>query len=247
MRTLIPHQGLSNLRSLRVLPPRRNGTRLTQGHLVHASRAGTCVLLVGDAASQAGFLSALGRTGIQLAGPGRVGGIAQVVGSGRNVGAALVDVDSSEASYDLVWQLAELEYPCRSILVGSEIDERTMREAFLAGVTVCLRKPLIPRLLAVAVRNALDSTRLARACIEGGASLEALARPSSGENRGLTPRERQVFTLLLAAKKTRVMADELKVTPRTVKYHVANVLKKYGVRSRIELLAKSRAELAGEL
>jgi DNA-binding NarL/FixJ family response regulator len=166
------------------------------------------------------------------------------VGAGDSLAAAIVDVDESDASYDVVWQLAELERPCRCVLVGSSIGRATMREAFLVGVAACLSKPLDPHTLHLAVRNAVEGTRLARACLSSGQG--ALERPR-GKARvtnleSLTPREREVFELVLLGSSTRAMAEKLGVSQRTVKFHVANILGKLGVRSRLSLLASLRAQ-----
>jgi DNA-binding NarL/FixJ family response regulator len=168
-----------------------------------------------------------------------------VVASGRTFGAAIIDVDGSEASYDVVWQLAELEAPCRSVLIGSTIDRATVREAFLVGVVACLAKPVDPSALVCAVRNALEGTRIARECLEAGPDLGR--RPRREAARGLdrlTPREQEVLELVLDGRSTRNMADELGVSERTIKFHVANVLAKLGAKSRLSLLAKLRSELA---
>ena len=51
----------------------------------------------------------------------------------------------------------------------------------------------------------------------------------------LTPREHEVMELILVGKYNKVIADELKVTTRTVEVHRARLLEKMGVRSAVEL------------
>lgn len=50
----------------------------------------------------------------------------------------------------------------------------------------------------------------------------------------LTPRERQVFTLLIDNYTTRQIATELKISEKTVRNHISNVIQKLGVESRIQ-------------
>lgn len=54
---------------------------------------------------------------------------------------------------------------------------------------------------------------------------------------GLTRRERDVLTLLAAGKRNKAIGQELTITENTVKFHVANVLRKTGASSRAELAA----------
>lgn len=59
-------------------------------------------------------------------------------------------------------------------------------------------------------------------------------------NRVLTPREHEVFSLLISIKTTKEIAEYLKISEKTVRNHISNVIQKLGVKSRsqaiIELL-----------
>jgi DNA-binding CsgD family transcriptional regulator/tetratricopeptide (TPR) repeat protein len=59
-----------------------------------------------------------------------------------------------------------------------------------------------------------------------------------GDPLGLTPRERQVYRLLLEGMSNAAIAARLHRSPRTVEHHVANVLAKLDVGSRVELLSQ---------
>jgi DNA-binding CsgD family transcriptional regulator len=54
---------------------------------------------------------------------------------------------------------------------------------------------------------------------------------------GLTRRERDVLDLLVAGRRNRAISEELTISENTVKFHVANVLRKTGTSSRAELAA----------
>lgn len=56
----------------------------------------------------------------------------------------------------------------------------------------------------------------------------------------LTPRERDVLRLVVAGAPNADVAAQLGITVNTAKYHVANLLRKYGARSRAELSALAR-------
>ena len=50
----------------------------------------------------------------------------------------------------------------------------------------------------------------------------------------LTPREREVFTLLINIHSTKEIAQILKISEKTVRNHISNVIQKLGVDSRIQ-------------
>ncbi|MDP4332778.1 LuxR C-terminal-related transcriptional regulator [Curtobacterium sp. A7_M15] len=63
--------------------------------------------------------------------------------------------------------------------------------------------------------------------------------PVSSEASDLTPREQDVLRLVATGIGNREIADGLGISPNTVKYHVANLLRKLGARTRAELAAVS--------
>ena len=89
----------------------------------------------------------------------------------------------------------------------------------------------------------LDGTFTVQSTAGWGSQLEIVlpldASPSSTlpPVDGLTRRERDVLALLVAGKRNRVIGQELTITENTVKFHVANVLRKTGTTSRAELAA----------
>ena len=56
----------------------------------------------------------------------------------------------------------------------------------------------------------------------------------------LTNREKEIFTLLVANKTTKEIAEKLKISEKTVRNHISNTMQKLGVKSRasavVELL-----------
>lgn len=52
----------------------------------------------------------------------------------------------------------------------------------------------------------------------------------------LTPRERQIFNLLIQNYSTKDIAKELGISEKTVRNHISNVIQKLGVDSRMQAI-----------
>jgi DNA-binding CsgD family transcriptional regulator len=76
---------------------------------------------------------------------------------------------------------------------------------------------------------------LAADLIARGLELEARRLQAEVALGALTPRERQVAWLAAAGRTNRQIAEALIVSPETVKTHIAHVLQKLGVRSKVDL------------
>ncbi|MGN1182359.1 MAG: LuxR C-terminal-related transcriptional regulator [Faecalibacillus sp.] len=50
----------------------------------------------------------------------------------------------------------------------------------------------------------------------------------------LTPREREIFNLLIQNYSTKQIASQLNISEKTVRNHISNVIQKLGVDSRIQ-------------
>ncbi len=57
----------------------------------------------------------------------------------------------------------------------------------------------------------------------------------------LTPREGEIYKLVLEGETSRSIAQRVGISSRTVQFHCSKILHKLGVRSRSELLAKMLA------
>ena len=54
----------------------------------------------------------------------------------------------------------------------------------------------------------------------------------------LTNREKEVFELLVLNKSTKEIADELKISEKTVRNHVSNTIQKLGVKGRASAIVE---------
>jgi DNA-binding NarL/FixJ family response regulator len=159
----------------------------------------------------------------------------------HRVDVALMDIrmprmDGIEATRRL---LAEPRTPPTRVLVLTTFDlDEYVYEALRAGASGFLLKDVPPEHLAPAVRtvaggDALLAPSVTRRLIQEFARRPVPGGPSSAALQQLTPRERDVLTLIARGMSNLEIAERLFVGESTVKTHVAHVLSKLGARDRI--------------
>jgi len=145
-------------------------------------------------------------------------------------GCILLDVRMSGLSGpQLQDRLAELGNPLPIIFVTGHGDIPTSVRAIKAGAEDFLTKPVAKQKLLAAIERALkrDSQRRAHDD-ELGALRARVSR--------LTPRETEVFALVVRGKLNKQIAGDLGTSERTVKAHRQKVMEKCEVRSLAELV-----------
>jgi RNA polymerase sigma factor (sigma-70 family) len=115
------------------------------------------------------------------------------------------------------------------VFLAGDADIPTSVRAIKAGAEDFLTKPVTREHLLEAIRCALDHAEEVRARTERAKALLALVA-------SLTPRERQVFALVVRGMLNKQIAHELGTSERTVKAHRHMVMQKCGVRSVAELV-----------
>jgi DNA-binding NarL/FixJ family response regulator len=65
---------------------------------------------------------------------------------------------------------------------------------------------------------------------------EWLADETAGPREPLTPREQQVLKLIAEAHTNRAIAELLELAEKTVEHHRSSILRKLGMRDRVELV-----------
>jgi DNA-binding NarL/FixJ family response regulator len=127
------------------------------------------------------------------------------------------------------------------VLTTFELDEYVFG-ALRAGASGFLLKDIDPPDLLTAVRivakgDALLAPRLTRRLIEAFVEQERRApQPVSDELEDLTPREREVLTLVGRGLSNAEIAEELVLSPLTAKTHVARLFSKLDARDRAQLV-----------
>ena len=135
----------------------------------------------------------------------------------------------------------DVEDPLAVVVITTFDLDEYVHGALKAGARGFLLKDAGPELLAQAVRSAASgdaliapsvTARLLSTFADGGASSR---EPAAQPIEPLTEREEQVLVTVARGRTNAEIADELSISLRTVKTHLASLMNKLGARNRVEL------------
>jgi RNA polymerase sigma factor (sigma-70 family) len=150
---------------------------------------------------------------------------------GELPGCILLDVQIPGLSGpDLQRRLNEMGSDLPIVFITGHADTATTVRAIKAGAEDFLTKPVASEQLIEAIERALARQKSARIQSNKLETFRALLG-------SLTPRERQVFDLIVRGKINKQIAHELGTTERTIKAHRHQVMEKMRVRSFAELVS----------
>jgi FixJ family two-component response regulator len=115
------------------------------------------------------------------------------------------------------------------IFIGDPGDISTTVKAMKAGAVEFLTKPFRNDVMRSAMRDAIDRSRAAQRCEAGMSVLRE-------RHAALTRREREVIELVLSGWLNKQIAAKLGITEITVKAHRANMMRKMGANSFLDLV-----------
>jgi FixJ family two-component response regulator len=144
-------------------------------------------------------------------------------------GCAVLDLQMPGLSgLDLQKVLAQAGQPVPVVFLTGHGDVSSSVRAMKGGAVDFLTKPVRGNELLDAVRQALASAAAAR-------ETSRHKRDLGNRYESLTPREREVFSLVVRGIPNKQIADVLCISERTVKAHRAQLMHKMGVQSPAEL------------
>ena len=122
------------------------------------------------------------------------------------------------------------------LLLSMHEDERYLFEALQAGAAGYVLKREADHALLTTVRAVMRGEPFMTNAAERSLVREWMADDSTGPVEPLTPRERDVLKLIAEAHTNRSIGELLHLAEKTVESHRANLLRKLGMRDRVELV-----------
>jgi DNA-binding NarL/FixJ family response regulator len=124
----------------------------------------------------------------------------------------------------------------RVLMLSMHDDERYLFEALKAGASGYVLKREADQDLVGAIRAVGRGEAFLTNAAERSIIREWMADGADGPTIPLTPREEEVVKLIAEAHTNSQIAEILHVSEKTVESHRANVLRKLGMRDRVELV-----------
>jgi two-component system CheB/CheR fusion protein len=141
---------------------------------------------------------------------------------------------------DLLLRLRQAGHHVASIVITGQSDIKMAVTAMQAGALDFIEKPIGRAELLASIARALERTQDSRA-------RTAWQEQAAAQIAELTPRQRQIMTMILAGQPNKIIAADLAISQRTVENHRASIMHKTGAASlpalaRLALAAASQAE-----
>jgi DNA-binding NarL/FixJ family response regulator len=152
---------------------------------------------------------------------------------------ALVDVRMPELDGIEATRLITRDHDTRVLILTTFDLDAYVYDAILAGASGFLLKDVTAERLVDGVRMIAEGSMLlgpavSRRLVADFARGAPRTPPAAGSLAPLSPREREVLDELARGRSNAEIAADLHITPETVKSHVAEVLRKLGLRDRIQ-------------
>ncbi|MGE4470050.1 MAG: response regulator [Desulfovibrio sp.] len=155
----------------------------------------------------------------------------------------LVDITMpGKSGIAFIRELRQIMPEIQFIIVSMHANADYIVEAFQAGATGYMVKDSASEGLLRGLNNVARGQIFLDSALSGEV-VEKLLKSRNGRPAGaeesyklLTPREQEVMRLLAEGLVTREVAERLYISPKTVENHRANIMKKLGLQSTVELV-----------
>jgi DNA-binding NarL/FixJ family response regulator len=125
---------------------------------------------------------------------------------------------------------------CQVLMLSMHDDQRYVFEALKAGASGYVLKRDVDQSLLDAIRAVHRGEAFLTNAVERSLIREWMSDSAKGPEEPLSPREQEVLKLIAEAHTNREIADTLHLAEKTVESHRANILRKLGMRDRVELV-----------
>ncbi|HEV7754095.1 MAG TPA: PAS domain S-box protein [Baekduia sp.] len=172
----------------------------------------------------------------------QAGSLAEARGMLVGVDVAVIDLKLPDGfGSDLIAMLRAINRRAQAIVLTATLDRAAIAEAIESGAAAALHKSAPLTELADALRRLQAGETLLP--LDDVVELIALARRRRQREHddraamaSVTPREREILQALAEGRDTNQIAEDLHITVRTQRNHVANILRKLGVHSQLQAL-----------
>ncbi len=199
-------------------------------------RAITVVLIDDHALFRLGLRQLLETSGIDVVGDAASGeaGLALVERHAPDV--AVVEPDSS--GVETIRRITSMTHRTKVLALASTASAAGVVDVVLAGGSCFLLKEAPAETILAGVRTAASDEALIAPQLAGTLLDQVRAtgprRPGSAAGTPLSQREREVLRLLADGKENDEIAEQLFISPHTVKHHISSILRKLHVTNRIQ-------------
>jgi DNA-binding NarL/FixJ family response regulator len=125
---------------------------------------------------------------------------------------------------------------CQVLMLSMHDDERYVFDALKAGASGYVLKREVDQALLSAIRAVDRGEAFLTNAVERSLIREWCSDDSAGPEEPLSPREQEVLKLIAEAHTNKEIAATLHLAEKTVESHRANLLRKLGMRDRVELV-----------
>jgi DNA-binding NarL/FixJ family response regulator len=159
----------------------------------------------------------------------------------------VIEGDAHDPSADaIVAQVLTANPSARPIVLAEEFTEHAAFALLRLGakglITYAEASQRLPRILGEVDAGGFWVPRALLSRFVDERRAASVPRRPVGRTLALTPREQEVLDGLLKNLSNKEIAKKLRISGRTAKFHVSNVLAKYGVKRRADLLLLSFPE-----
>lgn len=148
---------------------------------------------------------------------------------------------SDDPVAEVLEEIRQRQQQARVVLFANYADLRNLAHAASAGASGYMLKTLPPAQIVEVLRTILAGQTwiqpelMQQLYAEFARGPEAtLVTPENADTAGLTPRQLEVLRLVAQGLRNSEIADQLVISEQTVKTHVAHLLEKLGVTSRLQ-------------
>lgn len=129
--------------------------------------------------------------------------------------------------------------PTSVVILTAVLDDEQLLDAIRLGARGVVLKEAAPDLLPAAVREVHRGGEWLEQAL-GGQVLRKRIEQEADAAAELTPREREIVSMVAVGLRNRAIGEKLFISEGTVKVHLHNIYEKLGLSGRFELIALAR-------